>query len=100
MGVCVHIQSRADSDDGNGMMAMVMMAMMIVLVMVIIVPEALRQVNSVHQDSCQTFHKLEDVHRAQALCGQSNSSQSTHLSGAALKHYSIMQISSGLSSKL
>jgi len=34
MGVCMHIQSRADNGNGNGMMAMVMMAMMIVLVMV------------------------------------------------------------------
>jgi len=41
----VHIQSRANSYDGNGIMAMVMIAMMIVLVMVIIVPEALRQVD-------------------------------------------------------
>ena len=39
----MHIQSRADSDAGNGMMAMMMMVIMIVLVMVIIVPEALRQ---------------------------------------------------------
>ena len=54
MGVCVHIQCRADSDDGDGMMAMVMMAMMIELVMVIIVPEALRQVDSIRQHSCQT----------------------------------------------
>jgi hypothetical protein len=45
----VHIQSRADSDDVNGMMAMVMIAMMIVLVMVNIVPEALNQVDSVRQ---------------------------------------------------
>jgi hypothetical protein len=43
----VHIQSRADSDNVNGMMAMVMIAMMIVLVMVNIVPEALNQVDSV-----------------------------------------------------
>ena len=47
VGVCVHIQFRADCDDGNGMMAMVMMVMMLVLVMVIIVPEELRQVDSV-----------------------------------------------------
>ena len=47
VGVCVHIQSRADSDDVNRMMAMVMIAMMIVLVMVDIVPEALNQVDSV-----------------------------------------------------
>jgi hypothetical protein len=37
----VHIQSRADSDDVNGMMAMVMIVMMIVLVMENIVPEVL-----------------------------------------------------------
>jgi len=45
-------------------MAMVMIVMMIVmmieLVMVIIVPEALRQMNSVHQHSCQTLLKLRD----------------------------------------
>ena len=74
MGACVHIQSRADSDDGNGMMAMVMMMMMIVLVMVIIVPEALRQVDSAHQHSCQTFHKLRDFHRLKALYGKLDSS--------------------------
>jgi hypothetical protein len=41
----MHIQSRADSDNVNGMVAMVMIAMMIVLVMVIIVPEALNHVD-------------------------------------------------------
>jgi len=45
----VHIQSRADSDDVNGMIAMVMIAMMKVLVMVNIVPEVLDQVDSVCQ---------------------------------------------------
>jgi predicted PurR-regulated permease PerM len=54
----VYIQSRADSDDVNSMMAMVMIAMMIVLVMVIIVPEALNQVDSVRQHLCKTFQKL------------------------------------------
>jgi ABC-type phosphate transport system permease subunit len=44
----VHIKSRAESDDGNDMMAMVMITIMIVLVIAIIVPEALRQVDSVH----------------------------------------------------
>jgi len=39
-------------------MAMVMIAMMIVLVMVMIVPEALRQEDSVRQHQCQTFQKL------------------------------------------
>jgi len=42
VGECMHIQSRADSDDGNGMMAMLMIVTMKVLVMVIIVPGALR----------------------------------------------------------
>jgi hypothetical protein len=51
----VHIQFRADSDDVNGIMAMAMIAMMIALVMVNIVPEALNQVDSVHQHSCKTF---------------------------------------------
>ena len=51
----MHIQSRADSDNVNGIMAMVMIAMMIVLVMVNIVPEALNQVDSVHQHLCKTF---------------------------------------------
>jgi competence protein ComGC len=58
----VHIQSRVDCDDGNGMMAMVMIVMMIVLVMVIIVPEALRQIDLVYQHSCQTFLQLRDLH--------------------------------------
>ena len=51
----MHIQSRADSDNVNGMMAMVMIAMIIVLVMVNIVPEALNQADSVRQHSCKTF---------------------------------------------
>jgi hypothetical protein len=37
----VNIQSRADSDDVNDMMAMVMIVRMIVLLMVNIAPEAL-----------------------------------------------------------
>jgi len=67
MGVFVHIQSRADGDAGNSMMAMMMMAIMIVLVMLIIVPEELRQVDSVHQYSCQTFYKLTDIQQPIAL---------------------------------
>jgi LytS/YehU family sensor histidine kinase len=51
----VHIQSRADSNDVNGTMAMEMIRMMIVLVMVNKVPEALNQVDSVHQHLCKTF---------------------------------------------
>ena len=47
----MHIQSRADSDDVNGMMAMVMIVMMIGLVMVNTVPEAHNQVDSVCQHS-------------------------------------------------
>jgi hypothetical protein len=58
----VQIQSRAESDDVNGIMAMVMIAMMIVLVMVNIIPEALNQVDSVCQHSCQTFQQLIDFH--------------------------------------
>jgi multisubunit Na+/H+ antiporter MnhB subunit len=62
VGVSVYIVSRADSNDGNGMMAMMVMAMMIVLVIMMIVPESLRQVDSVCQRLCQTFHKLTDWH--------------------------------------
>jgi len=69
VGECVHIQSRADSDDGSGMMTQVMMVIMTVLVMVIIVSEGLRQVDSVFEHSCQTFHKFTDFHRPKALCG-------------------------------
>ena len=47
VGLCGHMQSRANSNNDNGIMAMVILAMMIVLVMVIIVPEALRQVDLV-----------------------------------------------------
>jgi hypothetical protein len=68
----VHIQSRADSDDVNGIMAMVMIAMMIVLVMVNIVPEALNQVDSVHQDSYITCQQLIDVHCPNASRGKLN----------------------------
>jgi competence protein ComGC len=70
----VYIQSRADSNDVNGMMAMVMIAMMIVLVMVNIVPEALNQVDSVHQHSCKTFQQLIDFHRPNIWRGKLNSS--------------------------
>jgi len=62
----VHIQSRADSDYVNDIMAMVMIAMMIVLVMVNIVPEALNQVDSVRQHSCKAFQQLIRFHRPNA----------------------------------
>jgi len=62
----VHIQSRADSDNVNGMMAMVIIAMMIVLVIVNIVPEALNQVDSVCQHLCKTFQQLIDFHQPNA----------------------------------
>jgi len=48
MGVRVHNECMADSDDGYSMMAMVIIVMMIVLVMVLIVPETLRQVDLVY----------------------------------------------------
>jgi len=89
----VHIQSRADSDNGIGIMAMVMIAMMIVLLMVIIVPEALRQVDSVLQHLCQTFQQLRDFHWPNASYGKHNSSQYIHLSAAALKYWAVMQTS-------
>jgi hypothetical protein len=92
----VHIQSRADSDDVNGMMAMVMIAMMIVLVMVNIVPEALNQVDSVHLHLCKTFQQLIDFHRPNAVQGKHNSSRCLHLSAAALTHCAVMESSSRL----
>jgi competence protein ComGC len=58
----VPIESRADSDDVNGIMAMVMIVMMIVLVIVNIVPEALNHIDSVGQHSCKTFQQLIDFH--------------------------------------
>jgi len=87
----VHIQSRANSDDVNGMMAMVMIAMMIVLVMVNIVPEALNQVDSVWQYLCKTFQQLIDCYQPNASRGKLNSSRCLHLSAAALKHCTAMQ---------
>jgi hypothetical protein len=69
----VYIQSRANSNDVNGMMAMVMIVMMIVLVMVNIVPEALNQVDSVCQHSCNTFQQLIDFHLPNASQGKLNS---------------------------
>jgi hypothetical protein len=92
----VHIQSRADSDDVNGMMAMVMIAMMIVLVMVNIVPEALNQVDSVRQHLCKTIQQLIDFHRPNAVRGKHNSSRCLHLSAAALMHFAVMESSSRL----
>jgi hypothetical protein len=68
----MHIQSRTDSDNINGTMAMAMIAMMIVLVIVNIVPEALNQVDSVCQHSCKTFQQLIDVHRPNASRGKLN----------------------------
>jgi competence protein ComGC len=70
----VHILSRADSDNVNGMMAMMMIAMMIVLVMVNIVPEVLNQVDSVCQNSCKTFQQLIDFYQSNTLRGKLNSS--------------------------
>jgi len=67
VGLCIHIQSRADDDAGNGMMAMVMMVRMVVLVMKIIVPEAHRQADSDCHHSCQTFGKLTDFHHTKVL---------------------------------
>jgi competence protein ComGC len=55
-------------------MAMVMLVMVIVLVIVIIVPEALRQVDSVHQHSRQTLQQLSVFHRLYALQGKHKSS--------------------------
>jgi hypothetical protein len=69
----VHIQSRANSNDVNRMIALVMIAMMIVLVMVHIVPEALNQVDSVCQHSSQTFQRLIDLHRPNASRRKLNS---------------------------
>jgi hypothetical protein len=48
------------------MMAMVIIAMMIVLVMVNKVPEALNQVDSVHQHSYKIFQQFTDFHRPNA----------------------------------
>jgi competence protein ComGC len=85
----MHIQSRADSDDVNGMMAMVMIAMMIVIVIVNIVPEAHNQVDSVHQHSCKTFQQLINFHQPNALRGKLNSSQCLHL--ASLRCYAVIK---------
>jgi hypothetical protein len=64
----VHIQSRADSDDVNDIMAMVMIAMMIVLVMVNIVPEELNQVDSVRQHSCKAVTVTRDPRPGKRYC--------------------------------
>ena len=63
----MYIQSRADSDDINGMMAKVMIAMMMVLMMVSIVPEAPNHVDSVRQHSCKTFQQLIDFYQPNEL---------------------------------
>jgi hypothetical protein len=72
VSVYVQIQSRADSYNVDGMIAMVIMLMMIVLVMVSIVPEALNQVDSVRQHWYITFQKLIDFHRLNASQGTLN----------------------------
>jgi hypothetical protein len=89
----MHIQSRADGDDVNGMMAMVLIAMMIVLVMVNIVPEVLNQVDSVSQHWRKTFQQLTDFHRPNALRGKLDFSECLYLSAAAPKHCADMQSS-------
>jgi len=96
LGICVHILSSVDCDDGNSMMAMVMMIMLIVLVMGIVVPEALREVDSVHQHSCQTIQKHTHVHCPNALCGKPNSFRSMDFPAAALKYCCVMETSSRL----
>jgi hypothetical protein len=92
----VHIQSRANSDNVNGMMAMVRIAMMIVLVMVNIVPEALNQVDSVRQHLCKTIQQLIDCHLPNTSQGKLNFSRCLHLSAAAFKHCAVMQSASRL----
>jgi len=92
----VHIQSRADRDDINGMMAIVMIAIMIVLVMENIVPEALNQVDLVRQHWCKTSKQLIDFHWPNASRGKLNSSRCLHLSAAAHKHGAVMQSTSRL----
>jgi hypothetical protein len=78
------------------MMAMVLIVMMIVLVIENIVPEALNQLDSVHQHSCKTSQQLIDFHQPNALQGKLNSSQCLHLSAAACKHCAVMQSSSSV----
>ena len=92
----MYIQSRADSNNVNGMMAAVMIVMMIVLVMVNIVPEVLNQVYSIGQHSYKTFQQLIDFHQPNASQGKLNSSRCLHLSAAALQHCAVMQSSSRL----
>jgi hypothetical protein len=92
----VHIESRADSDNVNGIMAMVMVGMMIVLVMVNIVPEALNQVDSVRQHLWKTFQQLIDFHWPNASRGKLNILRCLHPSAAALKHCAVIQSSSRL----
>jgi hypothetical protein len=58
----MHIQSRADSDDVNGMMAMVMIVIMIVLVMVNIVPEALNLIQFHWPNALQRKLNLRCLH--------------------------------------
>jgi len=43
----MHIQSRADDDAGNGMMAIVMMVRIIVFMMDFIIPEGHRQADQI-----------------------------------------------------
>jgi hypothetical protein len=93
----VYILSMADSNDVNGMTAMVMTAMMIVLAMVNIVPEALNQVDSVCQHSCQTFQQLKDFHQRNALQGKFNLhdvciSQLQHSSIALLCSHQVLGV--------
>jgi hypothetical protein len=92
----VHIQSRADGDDVNSMIAMVMIAMMIVLVMENKVLEALNQIDSVCQHSYKTSQQLIDFHLPNALQGKLNSSRCLHLSAGARKDCAVMQSSNRL----
>jgi hypothetical protein len=68
----VHIESRANSDDVNGVISMVMIAMMIVLGMVNIVSEALNQVDSICQHLYKTVQQLIDFQWPTASRGKLN----------------------------
>jgi hypothetical protein len=68
----VHIESRANSDDVNGVISMVMIAMMIVSGMVNIVSEALNQVDSICQHLCKTVQQLIDFQWPTASRGKLN----------------------------
>jgi hypothetical protein len=70
------------------MMALVILSMMRVLVMIIIVPEALRQVDSVRQHLCEAFNNSQ-LFISQKYCVENSTPSEVCISQAKLSRISL-----------